>query len=131
MSRVRQKDTAAEVSVAKSLRRLGAAYRKNVRSLPGSPDFANRRRGWAVFVHGCFWHQHCGCKRATIPKANDAFWRDKFERNRARDANAVRMLESAGFRVGIVWECEAQEPDAKLREVLEPGRVDVRQTIDH
>jgi DNA mismatch endonuclease (patch repair protein) len=69
---VRQKDTGPEQAVARALRSRGARYRKNVRSLPGSPDFANRSRKWAVFVHGCFWHRHTGCRRATTPKARQA-----------------------------------------------------------
>jgi DNA mismatch endonuclease Vsr len=131
MRRVRQKDTTAERRVAETLRGLGAAYRKNVRSLPGSPDFANRGRKWAVFVHGCFWHQHEGCKRATVPKANSAFWLDKFARNKARDATAVSRLEAAGFRVAVIWECELDAARANLSKVLEARRVDVREAVDH
>lgn len=131
MGRVRQRDTAAELAVGAFLRELGVGYRKNVRALPGSPDFANQKRRWAVFVHGCFWHQHTACKRATVPKANSAFWRDKFQRNRARDAKAISALRSAGYRVALVWECDLARAPTKLRKILEPRRVDVRQTIDH
>jgi DNA mismatch endonuclease (patch repair protein) len=119
MGRVRQAQTAAEREVAATLRSLGGAYRKNVRRLPGSPDFANRRRKWAVFVNGCFWHQHTGCPRATVPKANNAFWVEKFAANRQRDARAVRALRQAGFRVAIVWECELGAAGVKLRRLLE------------
>ena len=131
MSRVRQKGSSAELKVAAELRRLGAAYRKNVRGLAGSPDFANRRRGWAVFVNGCFWHQHTGCKRATIPKANNAFWVAKFAANRERDARAVHALRQAGFRVAIVWECEAPSCAEKLSKVLEAGGVGLTEPVDH
>lgn len=79
MSRVRQRGTKAERSVAAVLRDLGLNYRLNVRSLPGSPDFANRAGRWVIFVHGCFWHQHRGCPRATVPKRNREFWSEKFE----------------------------------------------------
>jgi DNA mismatch endonuclease (patch repair protein) len=109
MARVRQRGTAPELVVASILKGLGLAYRRNVRGLAGSPDFSNRRRKWAIYVHGCFWHQHTGCKRATIPKANEAFWRDKFETNRRRDAKAIRSLRREGFRVMIVWECDTRE----------------------
>ena len=126
MGRVRQKGTGAELKVAAMLRGLGAAYRKNVRSLPGSPDFANRGRKWAVFVNGCFWHRHTACVRATVPKANNAFWVAKFGRNRSRDAAAIRDLRRAGFRVAIVWECEVEAAGPALLKVLEPRRVDVR-----
>jgi len=109
MARVRQRGTTPELIVASILRNLGLAYRLNVRGLAGSPDFSNRRRRWAIYVHGCFWHQHTGCKHATMPKANEAFWRDKFTTNRRRDANAIRSLRRLGFRVVMVWECETRE----------------------
>jgi DNA mismatch endonuclease Vsr len=67
-ARVRQKGTSAELAVAAALRELGFAYRLNVKALPGSPDFANRKRKWAVFVHGCYWHHHTGCKRQSRPR---------------------------------------------------------------
>lgn len=131
MRRIRQKDTAAEIRVALALRSLGASYRKNVRTLPGSPDFANQKRKWAIFVNGCFWHGHKGCKRATVPKANNAFWIEKFARNRSRDAKAVRALRRAGFRVAVVWECEIDRIQPRLLKVLEARRVNVGKAIDH
>jgi DNA mismatch endonuclease (patch repair protein) len=73
-----------------------------------------------VFVNGCFWHRHTGCSRATVPKANNAFWLQKFAANRTRDARAVRALRRRGFRVAIVWECEVGEAETKLRRALEP-----------
>ncbi len=106
LGRVRQKKTAAEDAVAALLRAHGLAYRRNVRALPGSPDFANRARGFAVFVNGCFWHAHRHCRRATLPKNNRAFWAAKFAANRARDAAAIRALRAAGWRVLVIWECE-------------------------
>jgi DNA mismatch endonuclease (patch repair protein) len=110
MARVRQRGTRPELAVAALLRGLGLAYRLNARGLAGSPDFSNQRRQWAIYVHGCFWHQHTGCKHATVPKANEAFWRDKFATNRRRDAKAILTLRREGFRVLIVWECETREP---------------------
>lgn len=117
MARVRHRDTGAELAVGRALRELGLAYRKDVRTLTGSPDFANAKRRWAVFVNGCFWHHHTGCRRATTPNANRAFWLEKFTRNRARDAAAVRALRSLGFTVVVVWECQlgaAQQRLSKL-----------------
>jgi DNA mismatch endonuclease Vsr len=128
MGRVRQRGTAAELVVAKSLRSLGASYRVNVRTLPGSPDFANRTRKWAVFVHGCFWHQHVGCKRATVPKSNKRFWREKFAANRIRDRRAVLDLKRAGYQVAVIWECEIGDDSRvrkKLSQVIEPSGVDM------
>jgi len=110
MQRVRQRRTRAEDLVAAALRELGLHYRRNVQHLPGSPDFANRRRGWAIFVNGCFWHHHKGCRRGTIPKRNRPFWIDKFATNRKRDAAKIRLLRRAGFRVVLIWECEAVDP---------------------
>jgi DNA mismatch endonuclease Vsr len=134
MARVRQRGTAAELEVAALLRELGHNYRLNVRSLPGSPDFANRTRKWAIFVQGCFWHQHTGCVRATIPKTNETFWCAKFEANRRRDARAIRSLRREGFRVVTIWECQTERLGplrARLSKVLEPRSVNMRQTIDH
>jgi len=111
MRRVRTSGTPPEDAVAAALRRMGLGYRRNVRTLPGSPDFANKRRRWAIFVNGCYWHHHTNCSRATVPRTNAAFWKDKFERNRRRDVAAVRALRGRGFRVAIVWECETRSLD--------------------
>ena len=106
MQRVRQRGTDAEERVARTLRQLGIHYRRNVKGLAGTPDFANRRRRWAIFVNGCYWHHHKGCARATIPKRNRDFWTEKFAANRRRDATKIRALRRAGFRVVLIWECE-------------------------
>jgi DNA mismatch endonuclease Vsr len=107
MAAVRQYGTAPEQIVRKAVRELGMSYRCGVRSLPGSPDIANARRRFAVFVHGCFWHRHPGCKKATMPKSNVAFWRKKFRDNIRRDARNIAALEKMGYQVAIVWECDA------------------------
>lgn len=106
MKRVRQAKTPAEDRVARALRAAGLAYRRNVRSLPGSPDFANKSKRWAIFVNGCFWHHHKGCPKGTIPKHNREFWIEKFAVNRKRDAAKIRALRNRGYRVQLVWECE-------------------------
>jgi DNA mismatch endonuclease, patch repair protein len=111
MARVRQKGTAAELAVAAALRHAGRAYRLNVKALPGSPDFANRKDSWAIFVHGCFWHRHPGCVRTTNPKANAEFWKSKFAANQARDSAALRALARMGFAAAAIWECETRNPD--------------------
>jgi DNA mismatch endonuclease (patch repair protein) len=131
MRRVRRRDTSPERAVASALRALGLAYRKNVKTLPGSPDFANKRRRWAVFVHGCYWHRHRGCKRATVPKHNRAFWETKFAANRKRDAAAIRELRRRGFKVVVVWECQAAGAEERLGQILEARRVQIRDTLDH
>ena len=119
LARVRQQRTAPEEVVARLLRAHGLHYRRNVRSLPGSPDFANRSRGWAIFVNGCFWHHHTGCARATVPKNNRAFWQEKFAANRRRDAAKIRGLRALGFRVLVIWECRSADCGARLARLAE------------
>lgn len=116
MARVRQKKTRPEEAVALALRANGIRYRRNVRTLPGKPDFANCSKGWAINVHGCFWHQH-DCKRGTMPAHNAALWRAKFETNRARDARVDADLGARGLRVFTVWECETQDAAALVERV--------------
>jgi DNA mismatch endonuclease (patch repair protein) len=120
MRRVRQRGTRAENQVADALRGLGVFYRRNVRSLPGSPDFANKSRKWALFVNGCFWHRHKNCGRASTPKRNRDFWLDKFEANEKRDHRNVQLLKSMGFRVFTFWECESGQ-SLQLRDRLRRG----------
>lgn len=117
MKRVRQKGTAPELAVRSALSEVGASYRLNVRGLAGRPDVANRSRRKALFVHGCFWHWHQGCSRGRIPASNSAFWREKLLGNRARDARKLSQLESEGFDVLVVWECETTDRVA-LNEML-------------
>lgn len=107
MARVKSTGTLPEERVASALRALGVGYRRNVRNLPGTPDFANRSRGWVIQVHGCFWHQH-DCGRGTMPKHNADLWQAKFARNRRRDAEADRHLQKLGLDVFTVWECETR-----------------------
>jgi DNA mismatch endonuclease Vsr len=124
MGRIRQKGTKFETVVATILRELGFRYRKNVKQLPGSPDFANRSRRWAVFVNGCFWHHHTACRKATVPKTNTDFWTRKFNDNRRRDARAITSLRKKGFRVVVTWECEEDSVGARLAKILEARSVD-------
>jgi DNA mismatch endonuclease (patch repair protein) len=91
---------------------LGHRFRIHNRDLPGSPDLANRRRGWAIFVHGCYWHGHEGCPRATVPKTNSDWWIEKFADNRRRDIRKEALLREMGVRVIVVWECELADLDA-------------------
>lgn len=109
MRLVRQRDTAPELRVRSLLRTWGIGYRVCPRDLPGRPDVANKRRRWAVFVHGCFWHGHHGCRLATIPKTNTDFWLAKLASNRERDARKVRRLRELGFRVVVVWQCQLDD----------------------
>jgi DNA mismatch endonuclease (patch repair protein) len=109
MSRIRSKDTRPEIITRAAVHSLGIRFRKHVSDLPGKPDLANKKQKWAIFVHGCFWHSHEGCRLASDPKSNRAYWVDKLDRNRARDAEKIAVLGAMGYRVLIVWECDVRE----------------------
>lgn len=115
MAGIRQHGTSPELIVRNLVTALGARYRVTNRDLPGSPDLANRSKRWAIFVHGCYWHRHAGCRLTTTPKRNRAFWKAKFDRNVARDRAAVQRLEALGFSVVVVWECQTREPASLFR----------------
>lgn len=117
MGRVRQRGTTPELAVRKAFRELGISYRLNDRGLPGSPDLVNRRMRIAVFVHGCYWHRHPGCARASTPTANADFWRAKFATNMVRDCGNHDELIYRGFDVLVIWECETRD-SLKLRDVV-------------
>jgi len=109
MRAVRRTDTHAELAVRRALFAAGYRYRVNVRGLPGTPDIILPSRRLAIFVHGCFWHRHEGCRFATTPRTRAEFWQDKFARNVARDAAKRAQLESAGYRVAEIWECVVKD----------------------
>jgi len=111
MARVRRSGTAPELAVRRRARVLGLSFTIRNADLPGSPDLANRSKLLAVFVHGCYWHRHPGCSRATVPKHNAGFWRRKFARNVERDAAALEALDAMDYRVTVIWECEAGDDD--------------------
>lgn len=108
MSRIKGKDTAIEVKVRKELFRLGFRFRKNVKVLPGKPDIVLPKYKTAVFIHGCFWHRHKGCKDATTPKTRTDFWIGKFQKNVENDLKHYDELSNAGWRVYILWECDIE-----------------------
>jgi DNA mismatch endonuclease, patch repair protein len=107
MSAVRPIDTTPERLVRRVLTGLGYSYRLNRSDLPGRPDvvFASRKK--VIFVHGCFWHRHRRCSRATMPARNEALWQEKFDKTVRRDQQQRRALELDGWQVLVVWECEA------------------------
>lgn len=105
MSRIRGRDTKAEVALRKALFARGFRCRVNDRRLPGSPDIVFPKHRAVVLVHGCYWHRHQGCSKAYTPKSRVAFWKTKFDENVKRDARNVRELRASGWRVAIVWEC--------------------------
>lgn len=105
MAANRRRDTKPEMRVRRRLHAEGFRFRLDVRSLPGSPDIVLRRYNAVIFVHGCFWHRHEGCKFAATPKSNVKFWQNKFTRNIERDQQATETLLGLGWRVAVVWEC--------------------------
>lgn len=106
MSHIHSRDTRPELAARRELWRRGFRYRVNVRNLPGTPDIVLPKYRTAIFVNGCFWHGHKGCHSYTVPKTNTTFWQDKVARNRARDLTNAQRLESIGWSVMTVWECE-------------------------
>lgn len=106
MSRIRSKNTRPEMLVRKFLFAHGFRYRVNVRTLPGTPDIVLRRFKTAIFINGCFWHGHEGCRYYVLPKSNVEFWERKIERNRNRDAANQMRLRLMGWSVVQIWECQ-------------------------
>lgn len=109
MSRIRSKDTKPEMIVRKMLHKNGIRYRLHVKDLPGKPDLSNKKKKFAVFVNGCFWHQHKDCKRATIPKSNKSYWIPKLQKNIENYNQNVEKILSNGWNVFTIWECEVKK----------------------
>lgn len=113
MSRIRGADTKLEILVRKELFRHGFRYRTNDRRFPGKPDIVLPRYRTMVFIHGCFWHSHQGCRLAVTPKTRTDFWMAKLQRNRTKDAENESALKAMGWRVVIVWECQIEDDFAR------------------
>jgi DNA mismatch endonuclease (patch repair protein) len=109
MANIRTKHTTPELKVRSVAHRLGFRFRLHRKDLPGSPDVVFPRLRAALFIHGCFWHRHRACGKASIPATRPEFWAEKFGRNVARDAIAKRKLRRAGWRVLVIWECEIKD----------------------
>lgn len=117
MSRVRAKDTKPEMAVRRAAHAIGLRFRLHRRDLPGTPDLIFPRHRVALFVHGCFWHRHDGCAKASTPSSRVEFWAAKFAENVARDARKQALLLEAGWRPIVIWECETRKPH-ELREII-------------
>lgn len=111
MRAVRSENTKPELAVRRILHKLGYRFRLQRRDLPGRPDIVLPGRRLAIFVHGCFWHRHPDCRKATIPKTRIDFWTAKFESNAARDERVERELVATGWKVLVVWECQTKKPE--------------------
>ena len=106
MSHVRSKDTTPEKKVRSWLHKHGYRFRLHRKDLPGCPDIVLPKYKTIIFVHGCFWHRHEGCKRASTPKSNVVFWQKKFRKNIERDTKIQKELETLGWQIVVLWQCQ-------------------------
>lgn len=124
MARIRGKDTKPEIAVRRILHAMGYRFRLHRRDLPGTPDIVFPGRRKAIFVHGCFWHGHPGCRFARRPATRPEFWAEKIGGNQKRDRIVVARLRSLGWSVATVWECALRRPErvaARLHRFLNSG----------
>ena len=117
MSHIHSASTKPELALRCCLWHKGFRYRVNVKRLPGTPDIVLPKYNTVIFVHGCFWHGHKGCKKYTVPKTNTEFWKEKVARNKERDEDVWRLLEAQGWSIIIVWECELKKD--KIQETID------------
>ena len=106
MANIKGSNTGPEIALRKALHALGLRFRLHDRKLPGRPDIVLPRWKAVIFVHGCFWHRHEGCRYATVPATRPQFWNEKFAANVSRDQRNLDGLASAGWRTRVVWECD-------------------------
>lgn len=118
MSRVKGRDTAPELAVRSILHHHGYRFRLHRKDLPGCPDIVLPRHKKIVFVNGCFWHGHKGCRKSSRPTTNVDFWNSKIDANVARDRKVIRKLRRLGWSVLVVWECELRSPEKLERRLL-------------
>lgn len=122
MRRVKGKDTQPELTVRRALYALGKRFRLHRQDLPGKPDIVLAKDRLAIFVHGCFWHRHENCARASTPSTRREFWDAKFARTVERDAEQQSALRAIGWRPEVIWECETRDANRlkqRLRAILE------------
>ena len=119
MRRIQKTGTKPEMRVRRAAHRLGYRFRLHRANLPGTPDLVFRRLSKVVLVHGCFWHQHPGCRLARQPKSRLDYWLPKLTRNRQRDRQCEAALRAAGWAVLVIWECQIPDEQAAAR-LLEP-----------
>lgn len=121
MGRVGSRNTSPEICVRRFLHAAGYRFRLHRKDLPGSPDIVLPRYGVCIFVHGCFWHRHPGCKRTSMPATNREFWVAKFRKNRLRDKKVQKELLRLGWKPHVIWECETRDADLleeKVRDIF-------------
>jgi DNA mismatch endonuclease (patch repair protein) len=130
MSRIRGKDTTPELMLRRMLHRAGFRYRTHPSDLPGRPDLVLRKHRAVIFVHGCFWHRHGGCRFSTTPSSNAEFWRNKFAGTVERDGRILDRLKEEGWRVAVVWECALQSNPADVAAVVGRWLVSSRRLLE-
>lgn len=126
MAKIRAQDTQPEMFVRRLLHGQGYRFRLHARDLPGRPDIVFRSRKKVIFIHGCFWHRHEGCKKASMPKTRRTYWERKLKANQERDIASVSALEGMGWKVMVIWECEARNKSSnnllkQLTDFLDEG----------
>jgi DNA mismatch endonuclease (patch repair protein) len=109
MSRIRSKDTKPEMIVRKYLHSKGFRYKLHDSKLPGKPDIVLPKYKTVIFIHGCFWHGHQGCKYFVLPKNREKWWKDKIEKNKDRDMKVINEIYKIGWNIITIWECELKE----------------------
>jgi DNA mismatch endonuclease (patch repair protein) len=114
MARIKGSKTSPEQAVASMLRKLKVKFRRNVKSIPGQPDFVVPLGKTVIFVNGCFWHNHTNCKRAKLPSTNKAFWKRKILANKRRDGRTTRLLRRMDWHVITIWQCKLKNADQLL-----------------
>ena len=126
MRSVRSRNTGPEILVRRAAHSMGLRFRLHQASLPGTPDIVFPKFRTVVFVHGCFWHRHIGCRKAGTPKVSSGFWTAKFHRNVARDRQVQTALRQLGWRVIVLWQCQVATERAAvtlLKRAFGAGRV--------
>lgn len=113
MAAIHSKNTKPEIYFRKLLFARGYRYSLNSKNIPGHPDVYLRKYNTAIFVHGCFWHRHNGCKYAYMPKSREDFWAEKFETNKKRDCVVQRELQEKGIKCLVIWECAIKQMEKK------------------
>lgn len=118
MSKIKGKDTLMEVRVRKHLFKYGFRFRKNVKQLPGKPDIVLPKYHCVIFIHGCFWHGHEGCKNYRLPKTRTEFWDAKITSNKLRDLKVHELLVQSNWRVIVLWECDLEKDFISTMSIL-------------
>lgn len=111
MSKIRNRNTKPEIAVRKILTSLGLRYRLHVNTLPGKPDIVIPSKKTAVFINGCFWHQHKNCRRKSMPKTNTEYWEPKLSGNVAKQREEIKDIKKLGFKPLVIWECQTADTE--------------------